>query len=218
MYVIIVGGGKVGAHLAVLLKAAGHEPTLVENRKEQCSRLSDEIDANIVCGDGCEPYILDAAGASKADAVVAVTGHDEDNLVVSLLAKHEYDVPLVIARTNNPKNAWLFTHRFGVDVPVNNTQMIAKLLLEEVTLGDIVTLLKMKKGDMAIMEIKIKNDAAIKGKTVADVEMPDDCVLVTIIRGDQLIIPKGTTVIEAGDEILAIAGVDKQGQLGKALS
>lgn len=218
MYIIVVGGGKVGAHLSSLLQEAGHEVTLAEQRKEQCAKLREITDLNIVCGDGCEPYVLDEAGISKADAVVAVTGHDEDNLVICLLSKFEYEAPLVIARINNPKNAWLFTQKFGVDIPVSNTQMIAKLLLERMTIGDIVTFLKLRKGDMSLAELTISEGSKVIGKQVSDIELPPDCVFVTIIRGDELLIPKGTTVLEANDEILVVTSINREAEIAKLLS
>jgi trk system potassium uptake protein TrkA len=137
MFIVIVGGGKVGSHLGRTLGSAGHEVTLVEFRPEQCSRLEDELgglvdNVRLLCGDGDEPYILEDANVSKADAIVAATGDDEDNLVVCLLGKFEYHVPLTIARINNPKNEWLFTEQFGVDVSVSNTSMIVSLLEEKV--------------------------------------------------------------------------------------
>ena len=134
MFVVIVGGGKVGAYLAQVLGEAGHEVTLVEFRPDQCTRLEGELKDNVrlICGDGDEPYILEDANVGKADAVVAATGDDEDNLVVCLLGKYEYKVPVTIARINNPKNEWLFTDEFGVDISVSNTSMIAQLLEKHV--------------------------------------------------------------------------------------
>ncbi len=133
MKVLIVGGGKVGANLAAMMTREGYDTSLVEMDREKCSVLQDAIDAvHVVCGDGDEPYVLEGSDVRNADVVVAATGDDEDNLVVCLLAKYEYDVPLTMARVNNPKNEWLFTERFGVDVPVSQTSMIANLLREHV--------------------------------------------------------------------------------------
>jgi trk system potassium uptake protein len=137
MYIVIVGGGKVGSYLAQTLGKQGHDVTVVEFRPEQCTRLEGELQDNVtlICGDGDEPYILEDANVGRANAVVAATGDDEDNLVVCLLAKAEYKVPLTIGRINNPKNEWLFTDEFGVDVAVSNTTMIANLLEERVVSG-----------------------------------------------------------------------------------
>ncbi len=137
MFVVIVGGGKVGSYLAQELGEMGHDVTLIEFRPDQCARLEDELselqeNVRMICGDGDEPYILEDANVGRADAIVAATGDDEDNLVVCLLGKYEYKVPLTIARINNPKNEWLFTDEFGVDIPVSNTSMIANMLEKHV--------------------------------------------------------------------------------------
>jgi trk system potassium uptake protein TrkA len=137
MYVVIVGGGKVGSYLSQVLGQQGHEVVVIEFRPDQCARLADELgelhdNVRMICGDGDEPYILEDANVGKADAIVAATGDDEDNLVVCLLGKFEYKVPLTIARINNPKNEWLFTDEFGVDVPVSNTSMIVNMLEKHV--------------------------------------------------------------------------------------
>lgn len=131
MFVVIVGGGKVGSHLAKLLAEKGGRVSLIEVNEDRCSLLSDEMEAlgvALFCGDGDEPSVLDDADVRSADALVAATGDDEDNLVVSLLGKNEYRVPVTIARINNPRNEWLFTDEFGVDMPVSNTTMMADLL------------------------------------------------------------------------------------------
>ncbi len=131
MFTVIVGGGKVGSHLAIHLAKQGNRVALIEKDEQHCKLLSEEMSArgvNLICGDGDEPSVLDDAGVRSADAIVAATGHDEDNLVVTLLGKKEYNVPLTIARVNNPRNEWLFTDRFGVDMPVSSTEIIVNLL------------------------------------------------------------------------------------------
>ncbi|MBA4370278.1 MAG: hypothetical protein C0418_01715 [Coriobacteriaceae bacterium] len=131
MHVVIVGGGKVGSHLAKVLAGQGTDVALIEENEQRCELLAEEMKAakvRLICGDGDEPYVLDEADVRGANAVVAVTGHDEDNLVVTLLGKREYGVPMTIARINNPANAWLFTETFGVDRSVSNTSMIVDML------------------------------------------------------------------------------------------
>lgn len=133
MKVLIVGGGQVGANLASMLSQEKHQVTLIEVDRAKCSRLEERIsDVRVMCGDGDEPYLLEEADIRSADAVIAATGDDEDNLVVCLLAKYEYKVAHTLARVNNPKNEWLFTERFGVDAPVSQTAMIASMLRERV--------------------------------------------------------------------------------------
>ncbi len=218
MYVVIVGGGKVGSYLARMLSESGYEVTLVEERKEQVAKVQeDQPDLNIITGDGCEPDVLDVARMLKADAVVAATGHDEDNIVVCMLAKHEYEVPHTIARINNPKNEWLFRDSFGVDISLSNTHMIAKILQEEIALGDLVTLLKLKKGDVSLVELTLEDTSPALGKAVKDLALPNGVILVSIIRGSELILPKGSTILETGDEILAVTAVHGEATLKKAL-
>jgi trk system potassium uptake protein TrkA len=131
MYVVIVGGGKVGSYLAKMLSEQGSEVTLVEVSKERCALLQPEmkeLGVKLICGDGDEPFVLEEADVRSASALVAATGHDEDNLVVTLLGKNEYKVPFTVARINNPRNEWLYTDEFGVDMPVSNTSMMADML------------------------------------------------------------------------------------------
>ncbi len=218
MNVVIVGGGKVGSYLGQMLQESGNEVTIVEQRKEQCARIAEFAPGiKIVCGDGCEPYVLDEAALSKADSVVAATGHDEDNLVVCLLGKYEYSVDHSIARINNPKNEWLFKERFGVDIALSNTHMIAKILQEEVILGDLVTLLKLRTGNLALVEIRIQEDCRAAGMTVTDLGLPADTVLVAIIRDDSVIVPQGSTKIELNDEILALTSPESEATLANCL-
>jgi len=218
MYVVIVGGGKVGSYLARMLRESDYEVTLVEERKEQVAKVQeDQPDLHIVLGDGCEPDILDEARVLKADAVVAATGHDEDNIVVCMLSKHEYEVPHTIARINNPKNEWLFRESFGVDIALSNTHMIAKILQEEVALGDLVTLLKLKKGDVSLVELTLEETSPGIGKAIKDLALPSGVILVSIIRGSELILPKGSTILATGDEILAVTAAQGEMEIKKAL-
>src|SRR5450759_2807832 len=161
-----------------MLRESNYEVTLVEERTEQVAKIrEDQPDLNMITGDGCEPDILDEARLLKADAVVAATGHDEDNIVVCMLAKHEYEVPHTIARINNPKNEWLFRASFGVDIALSNTHMIAKILQEEIALADLVTLLKLKKGDVALVELTLEESSPAIGKAIKDLELPSGVIL-----------------------------------------
>ena len=213
MFAVIVGGGKVGSHLAMTLAEENHEVTLVEVNPDRCAALSDIVEGvTIVCGDGDEPYVLDEANAGAADAIVAATGHDEDNLVVCLLAKLEYNAPLTIGRINNPANQWLFTERFGVDVPVSNTAIIAEVL-KNVSLGDIVTLLRLQAENMAIDEIVLAEDGPAVGKRIADLTLPEATQVMAIISAGQVVVPRGETVLKAGDEVLLLAKCEDQAAL-----
>ena len=148
MFVIIVGGGKTGSYLARLLLDAGHQVKVIEDRPVVFERLKDELpEDTLICGDGSSPTVLEAAGIRNAQVLAAVTGEDEANLVVTTLGKFEFKVQRTIARVNNPKNAWLFTPEMGVDVALNQSDILARLIAEEMSLGDMMTLLKLRKGE-----------------------------------------------------------------------
>ena len=155
MFVIIVGGGKTGSYLAKLLLNGGHEVKVIEDRPLVVERLQEELPpAMVVCGDGSSPGVLEEAGIKRANVLAAVTGEDEANLVVTNLARFEFKVLRTIAHVNNPKNAWLFTHEMGVDVALNQADILARLIAEEMSLGDMMTLLKLRKGEYSLVEEK----------------------------------------------------------------
>jgi trk system potassium uptake protein TrkA len=216
MQVLIVGGGKVGSHLAKTLAANGDSVTIVEVSEARCARLEELLEnVTIICGDGDEPYVLDEANARSADALVAATGHDEDNLVVCLLGKAEYSAPLTIARINNAENAWLFTERFGVDVPVSNTAIMAEVL-QHVSLGDIVTLLRLKAENMVVDEIVLPAHAEAVGKRLAELALPDCSQVMAIVSEGAVVVPRGDTVLKAGDELLILAKCEDETALRTA--
>ncbi len=205
MNVLVVGGGKVGMHLAGLLLAGGHRVRVIEIRTEKVRTLQNELPAEVVVqGSGTDPNILESTGISQSQVVAAVTGSDETNLVVASLARFEFNVPRIIARVNNPKNAWLFTPQMGVDVALNQSDLIAHLIAEEMSLGDMMTLLKLRKGQYSLVEEKVHPNAAAAGKAICNLNLPSECVLSAIIREGQLIIPHGETVLLAHDEVLAL--------------
>ncbi len=205
MYVIIVGGGQVGSYLASILIKAGHRVKIVEIRKELAERLKNDFAGDqIIFGRGSSPSLLESIGIRQANVVAAVTGADETNLVVSNLARFEFNVPRVIARVNNPKNAWLFTPEMGVDVALNQADLMGHLIAEEMSLGDMMTLLKLRKGQFSLVEEKVHPDSATAGKAIRDLSLPDQCVLAAIIRKGELIIPRGDLILQPADEVLAV--------------
>lgn len=217
MKVVVVGGGLVGSFLAQILSEK-NEVTVVEKEPDHCAVLEEVVgSARIMCEDGCEPWVLEYAGVSEADLVLAVTGDDEDNLVVSYLSKFEYDVPKVIARVNNPKNRWLFMRDWGVDVEVSTSDIIAKIIEEETTLGEVVTVMKLQASDVGLVEITLPGDAHALGKSLADLELPPETLVVTIVREDAMMIPKATTVLQQNDRVLAITSVHNQDALKRVL-
>lgn len=218
MSVIIVGGGKVGTYLASLLLTDGYGVKVIELRREEIARLQQDLPAEaVVLGSGTEPDVLEAAGIRQADVVAAVTGADETNLVVASLARFEFEVPRIIARVNNPKNAWMFIPEMGVDVALNQADLMAHLIAEEMSLGDMMTLLKLRKGLYSLVEEKVDPTAVAAGKAVRDLNLPAECVLAAIIRKGQLIIPRGSTVLEPADEVLAVVHASQLAHLAALL-
>ncbi len=210
MYVIIVGGGKTGSQLAGQLLDEGHDIRLIEDRPMVLERLRQELpEKTLVAGDGSSPEVLEAAGVRRANALAAVTGEDEANLVITTLARYEFNVPRTIARVNNPKNAWLFNQDMGVDVALNQSDILAKLIAEEMSLGDMMTLLKLRRGEYSIVEEKVHPSAVVVGKALRELSLPDECVFTAIIRKGQLILPRGDTVLEATDEVIALVHSSK---------
>ena len=205
MRVLIVGGGKAGSYLARLLLDDGYEVRVVENRQRVLNHLQRELPTEVIVdGDGTRQETLQLADAAHADVLVTVTGHDEVNLVIALMGKTLYNIPRIIARINNPRNAWLFTPEMGVDVAVNQTDLLAKLIVEEMSLGDMITLLRLRKGEISLVTEKLEPGAPAEGQRVATLGFPKDCLLVGVIRGDDILMPRGDTTLQAHDEILAV--------------
>ncbi|MHB8895545.1 MAG: potassium channel family protein [Candidatus Geothermincolia bacterium] len=217
MRVIIVGGGKVGSYLAEML-AEKHDVTVIEQSVEKSMKLEASLDdVNIIHGDGCEPLILEGAGVSIVDLVLAVTGDDEDNLVVSYLSKFVYEVPKVVARVNNPKNRWLFTSSWGVDIGVSTPDIIARIIDEEMTLGEVVTLMKLRASDVGLVEITLPDSAPAVGKRLSDLDLPPETVIVAVIREDAMLIPAADTVLQKTDRVLAITNINNEEALEQLL-
>ena len=218
MFVIIIGGGKTGSSVAELLLKEKHRAIVVEHRADIIERLKEELPPECVFeGDASLPSVLEEAGIAEANVVAAVTGEDEANLVVCTLARFEYNVPRIIARVNNPKNAWLFTPEMGVDVALNEADMMAHLVAEEMSLGDMMTLLKFRKGQYALVEEKVHPMALAAGKAIRDLMLPPQCVLAAIIRKGELIIPKGDVTLQPADEIIALVHSSEAKELASLL-
>ena len=205
MNVIIVGGGNTGSALARILVADGHHVRIIEERPALLEKLRSEIPAEVVlAGDGSSPATLEQANIAEAQVLAAVTGSDETNLVVTSLARFEFAVPRVIARVNNPKNAWLFNEEMGVDVALNQADILSRLIAEEMSLGDMMTLLKLRRGEYSLIEEKVHPQASAANRTLREITLPDECVIAAIIRKHQLIIPHGDTGLDPADEVLAV--------------
>lgn len=203
--VIVVGGGRVGADLAALLLAEGHTVTVIEAHDDEVKTLKRDLPQGaVVYGNGTDPAILEAQGVRDADVVAAVTGADETNLVTASLARFEFHVPRVIARVNHPKNAWMFTPEMGVDVALNQADLMAHLIREEMSVGELATLLKLRKGAYSLVEEKVHPAAPAASKRVADLALPHECTLTAVIRGGKLLIPRPDLVLQPDDEVLAV--------------
>jgi trk system potassium uptake protein TrkA len=218
MYVMVVGGGKTGSHLAELLLAGGHGVCVIDDREDVVAKLRRELPAEVVApGDGADPDVLERAGIRRADVVAAVTGDDEDNLVIATLARFEFSVRRVIARVNDPRNAWLYTPEMGVDAALNQADLMAKLIAEEMSLGDMMILVKLRRGEVSLVEERIEAGSAADGNAVRDLPLPDGCTLAAVIRRGEVLAPRGDTVLRAGDELIAVARADQQARLSALL-
>ena len=216
MYVIIASGGRTGAQLANLLLSMdqNHEVRVVENRKDVLSRIHHELPTEaIVEGDWMEPRVLEQAGIRDADVLAAATTSDEENLTLCYLARKVYGVRRTIARVNNPRNAWLFDSKFHVDVAVNQADILSSLIQEEMSLGDMITLLKLRRGNYSLVEEKIPAGAKAIGTAIKDLPLPEHCVISAIIRKGEVIVPRGVSIIQEGDEILAVTDAEGARQL-----
>ena len=210
MRVAIAGAGSVGTTIAADLKGNGHEVLVFEQDPELVERLRPTLDVTWIAADACEVSSLDAAGLATVDVVVAATGDDEDNLVISLLAKQEFAVPRVVARVNHPKNQWLFNESWGVDVSVSTPQLLTALVEEAVSVGALVRLLQFQGGAAHLVEITLAEDSPANGIALADLNFPRDGVVVAVVRADRLIVPRGDTVLQSGDEVLVLVTADAE--------
>lgn len=216
MKVIIIGGGQVGAYIANLLLNNDCKVKVIENRENVFAKLKKDLPEDcIVYGSGTDPNILEQCGIGEADVIAAVTGADETNLVASTIAKFEFNVPRVIARVNNPKNTWMFNAGMGVDVALNQADLMAHLVVEEMDLKNMLTLMKISHGNYSIVQVNVDNQSIAINKAIKDLGIPEKVVLIAIYRGKDVIIPRGNTTIMENDNILAFADLDTQIVLNK---
>ncbi len=209
MKVVIAGGGNVGTFLAADLQSTGHDVLVVEIDPEVVERAGQTTFRWLV-GDACEVSVLDKAGLASADVVVATTGDDEDNLVISLLAKQEFAVPRVVARVNHPKNHWLFNQTWGVDVCVSIPHLLSALVEEAVTVGTLVRLMQLESSGAHLVEVTLTPQSPARGKELQDLGMPRDATVVAIVRRAHVVVPRGDTTLEAGDEVLILTAPESE--------
>lgn len=216
MNVVIVGGGKVGYYLAKTLVNEGHTVCVIERYEDICAEFAREFGVMAINGDGTDLKHLEEANLDETSVIAAVTGKDEENLVICQLAKRHFGVGRAIARVNNPKNVGIF-EKLGVDVAVSSTSIIANLIENEVTVGDIKTLLTFQRGDMAIVSSEIPFQSPAVNVAVKNLGLPEDSVLVSIIREGNVIIPRGNTIIRSLDSVVALTTSETRQELSRVL-
>lgn len=209
MRVMIAGGGRTGSHLAELLIAQGHDVRLVEDRPATIANLHRELPTEVIVeGDPTDPNVLEQAGIREAHVLAAVTPDDADNLVIAALGRIQFGVRRIIGRVNNPRNAWLFNQDFGIDVALNQADVMAKLIEEEMSLGDMMTLLKLRRGEYSIVEEKLPPQSRMLSAPLKDLPLPQECVIAAVIRKGKMLIPRGMMTFEENDEVLAVVHND----------
>jgi trk system potassium uptake protein len=217
MYIIIVGGGKIGYHLAKALLAEGHELLVIEKKRERTDFICGELGSICLLGDGCETSTLDEAGTGRADMLIAVTGDDEDNLVSCQVAKHKFNVPRTIARSSNPKNEALFT-KLGVDVTVSSTNVIMENIEQEVPTHVLNRLMTFRDRGLELVEMKIPTGSKNNGQPIKNIDLPPGCIVALIIRRNQKPqTPTPDTVLQPGDQIIALTPADQETTLKNLL-
>ena len=210
MRVAIAGAGNVGLFIANDLIGAGHEVQLIEQNPTVVERSH--------TADACEVASLRKAGLERCDVVVAATGDDEDNLVISLLAKQEFGVPRVVARVNHPKNEWLFNQNWGVDLSVSTPHLITALVEEAVSVGRLVRILQFEGGNVGLVEVTLADDAPVVDVAIKDLDIPRDATIVAVVRSEHVVMPRGDTIFEAGDEVLAMVTHDSEDDVRRILT
>jgi trk system potassium uptake protein len=210
MRVAIAGAGNVGLFIANDLEATGHQVQLIEQNPAVVERAVAAEGVEWFIADACEVSSLKEAGLERCDVVVAATGDDEDNLVISLLAKQEFAVPRVIARVNHPKNEWMFNENWGVDLSVSTPHLITALVEEAVSVGRLVRILQFERGQARLVEVTLAENAPVVDRALKDVDMPRDATVVAVVRSEHVVMPRGDTTFEIGDEVLAMVTPDSE--------
>jgi trk system potassium uptake protein TrkA len=221
MKVVIAGGGAVGTFIAGELQEAGHEVHLLEQDGDRVARMEAVGEPEGVTwhiADACEVDSLREIGLAEADVVASVTGDDEDNLVISLLAKQEFAVPRVVARVNNPKNEWMFNENWGVDVAVSTPHLLTALVEEAVSVGSLVRLLSFEGGRATLIEVTLAGHGKAVDREIVDLEFPRDSTVVAVLRNDRVIVPRGDTRLQAGDEVLVLVTADSIDEVQEILT
>ncbi len=219
MNVLIAGGGRTGARLANLLINQNYKVRLVENRRELLAYLHQELPTEVIYeGNPADPSVLEAAGIREVHALAAVTSNDATNLAICFLGKTMFEVPRTISRINNPNNAWLFNQTFHVDVALNSADVFAHLIQEEMSLGDMMTIFKIRRGNYSVIEEKVPPGAKAIGIPLKDMDLAEHCVIAAIIRNGVMTLPRGDSTLQADDEIIAVASAEGAERLANLLA
>ncbi len=216
MYIVVAGGGNVGFYLAKSLLNEGHEVLVIEQNREKAERINEELGSVVLVGDACEASVLDQAGVGRADVVVAVTGHDEDNLVICQVAKKKFAVPRTIARSNNPKNREIFGI-LGVDETVSSTDLILQHIEQRLPAAALVHLRVLREAELELVEAAVPAHSPAVGKAVRDLHLPPDTLVLVVIRNGHTTVAGPDSRLEAGDRIIALTHQNREGALRAAL-
>ncbi|MBI5788891.1 MAG: TrkA family potassium uptake protein [Candidatus Schekmanbacteria bacterium] len=213
MFIIVMGGGQLGYYLSRELIADDHTVTLIDKDKAVCDRVAREVDKlMVICGDGCDPVTLESAGIKRANVFAALTGVDEENLVACQVAKDLFGIERTIAKVNDPRNENIFG-KVKVDTPINSTSILTKIIEEEASFDDYMPLMAFKRGRISLVRVDLPEESPVVGKLVREVTLPEDCVLVSILRGEDVILPKGDTRLEIGDDVIALTNIEHEREL-----
>ena len=216
MYIVIVGAGNIGFFLARKLTADKHEVCFIEKNASRANYVAQTVSVPVLHGDGTESRVLKDARVDKADTLVALTSRDEDNIISCQIAKEIFNVKRTVGKVNDPKHLKIFTH-LGVDVPIDSTSILSRIVEEEASFSDFMNLLSIKRGKLSIVRLDIPENSPVINKKVKDVKLPEDTVFVTILRGDEVIIPRGDKILLPGDEVIAVTNIEKEKDLISAL-
>lgn len=212
MFILIGGGGKLGFYLAKHLLQSGEELAVIEKEAHKVERCIEELGPIAIQGDACDPAVLAEAGCERADMVLAVTGDDEDNLIICQVAKSRFNVSYVVARVNNPRNEEIF-RRLGIDAPISSTSIILNMIEDQINDRGVMTSLMLKGGDIELMESRVSRESPVCGRALRDLKMPHGCSVAMVLRGKETIVPDGNTVLEENDTVLAIAKAERHNDL-----
>ena len=211
MRIVIAGGGAVGRHLAADLLERNHDITLIEQEPRIAGKIENTAPGvHVVLGDACELWVLEKANIQEAEVVVAATGDDEDNLVISLLSKQEFGVPRVVARVNNPKNEWMFNEMWGIDVAVSTPHLLTALVEEAVSVGTFVRLLSFEGGRAKLAEVTLDEKSLAVDKEIQELGLPRDSTVVAVVRAGRVIVPRGDTMVRVADEVIVLVTEDSE--------